>query len=224
MSVHTEILTAATSLGFKPQRDGEPDATYLGRLALAANSLPDSEWSCLTPEAIEWVNASAKRLNSGKQVEACPGFGDALEGMGLAMGGYIDDAGQFNATEVSIVEPGRQLDPHCVIGKAHVSEKVPAENIALDTASKDSAEGLNSRQGDRQEHADGSVSVSPTPSAAFNKTDRIRALVMQHPEWTHAQLKDAMQGEVSGATLNTVRSVTLATIAVAKRLGLWRTA
>lgn len=190
MSIHNEILAAATSLGFKPQRDGEPDATYLGRLALAANSLPDSEWSCLTPEAIEWVNASAKRLNSGKQVEVCPGFGD--------------DSGFATSDDVEEQE---------------VSEKVPAENIALDTGGGDSNSVYLAIDPELM-----GVSGEDHLLGFFNNTDRLRGLVMLHPEWTHADFKKAMGGDVKAATLNTVRSVTLATIAVAKRLGLWRTA
>lgn len=236
MSVHGELLTTLASMGFKPPNPSEPDATYLGRLALAANSLPDSEWACLTPEAIEWVNASAKRLNAGKPVESCPGFGDAsyigeygtlwtpiekdsLEGMGLAPGGYIDEAGKFVITEMSIVEPGTQLDPHCVIGKAHVPKSIPAENIVVDTGSGDSKSAYFPIDPELM-----GVSREDHLLGFFNNTDRLRGLVMLHPDWTHADFKAAMGGDVKGATLNTVRSVTLATIAVAKRLGLWRAA
>lgn len=257
MSVYAELVKTVTPLGFHHDAAEESDTAYLGRLALAASALPDFEWSCLTAEAVEWVNASAKRLNFGKTVDSCPGFNvefavdpddqvlldtlpaprakDSLEGMGLAPGGYIGEDGKLVVTEFSIVDPSQLLDPHCVIGKAHVSSEVPVENIALDTVPEDSGDGYlcgetgaagppkaeGSRQGYEQEHAARSVSVSSTPSAAINKTDRIRSLVMQHPDWTQVQIKEAIGEDSALGTIATVRSVTLATIAVAKRLGKW---
>lgn len=263
MSVYAELVTAVTPLGFHHYVAEESDTAYLGRLALAASALPDFEWSCLTAETVEWVNASAKRLNFGKTVDSCPGFGelsvsstsddvvkvevvpDSLEGMGIAPGGYIDEDGKLVITEFSIVDPSQLLDPHCVIGKAHVSSEVPTENKPLDTVPEDSGDG--DIRGEKD--AAGFVPFLPgeLPKDAlnrlvanvakandemnrvlikaalggFNKTDRIRALVMQRPEWTHEQLKAAVGEDVTRATLNTVRSVTLATIAVAKQLGKW---
>lgn len=210
MSVYAELVTAVTPLGFHHDAAEESDTAYLGRLALAASALPDFEWSCLTAEAVEWVNASAKRLNFGKPVDSCPGYGE--------------DSDSSTSNDVGKEE-----------SSAHVSSEVPVENIALDTVPEDSGDGdlrgetgaagppkaEGSRQGYEQEHAARSVSVSSTPSAAINKTDRIRALVMQHPDWTQVQIKEAIGEDSALGTIATVRSVTLATIAVAKRLGKW---
>lgn len=247
MSVYAELVKTVTPLGFHHDAAEESDTAYLGRLALAASALPDFEWSCLTAEAVEWVNASAKRLNFGKTVDSCPGFNvefavdpddqvlldtlpaprakDSLEDMGLAPGGYIgEDSDSSTSNDVGKGE-----------SRAHVSSEVPVENIALDTVPEDSGDGdlrgetgaagppkaEGSRQGYEQEQAARSVSVSSTPSAAINKTDRIRALVMQHPDWTQVQIKEAIGEDSALGTIATVRSVTLATIAVAKRLGKW---
>jgi putative NADH-flavin reductase len=55
-------------------------------------------------------------------------------------------------------------------------------------------------------------------------TDAVRALVMLHTDWNQAQIMRELesQGRVVGiGTIATVRSMTLATIAVAKGLGKW---
>lgn len=212
MSVYAELITAVTPLGFHHAAQGESDSDFLGRLALAASALPDSEWLCLTAETVEWVNTSAKRLNLGKTVYAPSGFREI---------------------------PSNDVD------EREVPFDTPAETIALDTPASTSSERL---QGvDCPECEDGiahthepktgqlkivdnkpvaapvaqAVEAVPEVVHSLGKTDAIRALVMQHPEWTHEQLKAAVGGDVTRATLNTVRSVTLATIAVAKRLGKW---
>lgn len=215
MSVYAELITAVTPLGFRHAAQGESDSDFLGRLALAASALPDSEWLCLTAESVEWVNASAKRLNLGKTVYAPSGFREI----------------PFDAEE------------------REVPSDTPAEIIALDTPASTSSERL---QGvDCPECEDGTAhthepkvgqlkTVDNQPVAApvaqavdavpevvhsLGKTDAIRALVMQHPDWTGPQLKEALDaaGIVTDGTktIATVRSVTLATITVAKRLGKW---
>lgn len=286
MSVYAELISAVTPLGFRAAMKGESDSDHLGRLALAASAMPDYEWSCLTAEAVEWVNASAKRLNLGKTVGSCSGFKDAqrsyigedgtlwtpvekdsdayaaeqarlealppwlgardsIEGMGIAPGGHIGADGKLVITEFSIVDPAQLRDPHCVIGKRHVSSQVQAENIALDTSNADSSEDdphgeMPAAGYPKAELTSGFLAYKPGESekealvrlaqsgfrapCVLGKTDAIRALVMQHPEWTEEQLKAAGGDDVTRATLKTVRSVTLATIAVAKRLGLWREA
>ena len=55
-------------------------------------------------------------------------------------------------------------------------------------------------------------------------TDAVRALVMQHQDWNQAQIMRELESQgrvVSIGTIATVRSMTLATIAVAKVLGKW---
>jgi hypothetical protein len=55
-------------------------------------------------------------------------------------------------------------------------------------------------------------------------TDAVRALVMQHQDWNQSQIAAELEAHgqpVSLGTIATVRSMTLATIAVAKRLGKW---
>jgi hypothetical protein len=55
-------------------------------------------------------------------------------------------------------------------------------------------------------------------------TDAVRAVVMQHQDWNQSQIAAELEAHgqpVSLGTIATVRSMTLATIAVAKRLGKW---
>jgi hypothetical protein len=55
-------------------------------------------------------------------------------------------------------------------------------------------------------------------------TDAVRALVMQHQDWNQSQIAAELEAHgqpVSLGTIATVRSMTLATIAVAKGLGKW---
>jgi len=55
-------------------------------------------------------------------------------------------------------------------------------------------------------------------------TDAVRAIVMQHQDWNQAQILRELEAQgraVSLGTIATVRSMTLATIAVAKGLGKW---
>jgi hypothetical protein len=55
-------------------------------------------------------------------------------------------------------------------------------------------------------------------------TDAVRAIVMQHQDWNQAQIAAELEAHgqpVSLGTIATVRSMTLATIAVAKGLGKW---
>jgi hypothetical protein len=62
--------------------------------------------------------------------------------------------------------------------------------------------------------------TSPKPTA----TDAVRALVMQHQDWNQSQIAAELEAHgqpVSLGTIATVRSMTLATIAVAKGLGKW---
>ena len=55
-------------------------------------------------------------------------------------------------------------------------------------------------------------------------TDAVRAVVMQHQDWNQSQIAAELEANghtVSLGTIATVRSMTLATIAVAKGLGKW---
>jgi hypothetical protein len=64
----------------------------------------------------------------------------------------------------------------------------------------------------------------PYASAKHTATDAVRAIVMQHQDWNQAQILRELEAQgraVSLGTIATVRSMTLATIAVAKGLGKW---
>lgn len=207
MSIYKEIITAVQPMRFELQRDGEHPELYMGRLVLAASALPDYEWSCLTAEAVTWVNAGAKRLNHHKPVEACEGFGDD------STSGTSDD-----------------------VEKREVPSEVPPQNIALDMPIADSLlpifdgvqpTGKHVKTGlfpyaEGESDADALHRLAETGiTPALNKTDAIRALVIQHPEWTQVQIKEVVGDDSTLKTVATVRSVTLATIAVAKQLGKW---
>jgi len=61
-------------------------------------------------------------------------------------------------------------------------------------------------------------------SPKHTASDAVRALVMQHQDWNQAQILRELEAQgraVSLGTIATVRSMTLATIAVAKGLGKW---
>ena len=61
-------------------------------------------------------------------------------------------------------------------------------------------------------------------SPKHTATDAVRALVMQHQDWNQSQIAAELEAEgqpVSLGTIATVRSMTLATIAVAKGMGKW---
>jgi hypothetical protein len=61
-------------------------------------------------------------------------------------------------------------------------------------------------------------------SPKHTATDAVRALVMLHQDWNQSQIAAELEAHgqpVSLGTIATVRSMTLATITVAKRLGKW---
>jgi hypothetical protein len=61
-------------------------------------------------------------------------------------------------------------------------------------------------------------------SPKHTATDAVRAIVMQHQDWNQSQIAAELEAHgqpVSLGTIATVRSMTLATIAVAKGLGKW---
>lgn len=212
MSVYAELITAVTPLGFRHAAHGESDSDFLGRLALAASALPDSEWLCLTAEAVEWVNASAKRLNLGKTVYAPSGFREIPSNDVEEREVPSDTPTEIIALDTNASTSSERLQgvdcPECENGTAHTHEPKVGQLKIVDN--KPVAAPVAQ-----------AVEAVPEVVHSLGKTDAIRALVMQHPEWTHEQLKAAVGGDVTRATLNTVRSVTLATIAVAKRLGKW---
>lgn len=248
MSVYAELLAAVTTFDFRAQAEDEHESIYLRRLMLAASQLPDREWSCLSAEAVEWVNISAERVNRHLPLESCPGFGDATRS-------YIGEDGTlWTPVNGDTSTFGTSID----VEEQEVSSEVPAENIVLDTHVSDSrdADDLHGEMpAAGYPKADGVVIepvveryesphqgkilgnfisltgnppdpnckiIDVTLDAMFpGKTDRIRALVMQHPDWDFERMKGVVGTEVSNSTLVTVRSVTLATIAVAKRLGKW---
>jgi hypothetical protein len=54
------------------------------------------------------------------------------------------------------------------------------------------------------------------------KTDLIRAVVIEHPDWTHPQIMAHLGPGANPYTVSTIRSVTLKTVEIARGLGKWR--
>jgi hypothetical protein len=54
------------------------------------------------------------------------------------------------------------------------------------------------------------------------RTDLIRACVIEHPDWEHPKIMAYLGPGANPNTVSTVRSITLATMNIAKSLGKWR--
>lgn len=234
MSIYQELVMAAQTVGFTPRTPEESDSAHLMRLVLAVNTVPDRVWATLTAQAVSWCNEAATQLSADKPLERCSGFGsmspppppepergqilDFPESKPIPVPAEVADfgkklnealaAGQTQVVEEFRVAPEILMPPrnaqHATaehVEEVEVPSQVPAENIALDTGSADSAQ-------------------APDLSG-LGKTDLIRAFVIQHPDWSESQIKQEMGDTIKKQTVATVRSVTLATIAVAKRLGKW---
>ena len=192
-TIYSELLAAAGT-EFLPQAEGEPDAHYIRRLVLAVSKASDSDWERLSKDAQDWYNAQAKLVKAHQDPERCPGFG-ILDGHD---GPVSNDSYKGAAAADPIVD-------------AVVDAGWPADAPAQADAALGSVP-----LGDQ----DSPHALSPKHTA----TDAVRALVMQHQDWNQSQIMRELESQgrvVSLGTIATVRSMTLATIAVAKSLGKW---
>lgn len=192
-TIYSELLAAAGT-EFLPQADGEPDGHYLRRLVLAVSKSSDNDWERLSTKAKDWYNAQAKRVKAHQDPEHCPGFG-ILDGHD---GPVSNDSYKGAAAADPIVD-------------AVVDAGWPADA----PAQADAAIGPVPLGDQDSPHA-----LSPKHTA----TDAVRAVVMQHQDWNQSQIAAELEAHgqpVSLGTIATVRSMTLATIAVAKGLGKW---
>jgi hypothetical protein len=192
-TIYSELLAAAGT-AFLPQAEGEPDAHYIRRLVLAVSKASDSDWERLSKDAQDWYNAQAKLVKAHQDPERCPGFG-ILDGHD---GPVSNDSYKGAAAADPIVD-------------AVVDAGWPADAPAQADAALGSVP-----LGDQ----DSPHALSPKHTA----TDAVRALVMQHQDWNQSQIMRELESQgrvVSLGTIATVRSMTLATIAVAKSLGKW---
>ena len=94
-----------------------------------------------------------------------------------------------------------------------------------DVAHQDSPRALSlAEQGAVVEEFESVIKDSWSAIPKHTATDAVRALVMQHQDWNQSQIAAELEAEgqpVSLGTIATVRSMTLATIAVAKGMGKW---
>jgi hypothetical protein len=215
LTIYEELLRAAQTGRFAPQMIGELEHVYLSRLAMAASVVTDEEWNRLSKGAADWCNAAAIRINSGLVMDLkCPGFNeipvtieripDSLRGMGIEPGGYIDGDGKFQITEFSLVD--NPQDPSCRVLEAEAHFPPKHHNTPLDI---EEVASLN----DDEEDA---------PKLPPIKTDLIRACVIEHPDWLHPQIMAYLGAGANPNTVSTVRSITLATMNIARSLGKWR--
>ncbi len=242
-TIYSELLAAAGT-EFLPQAEGEPDGHYLRRLVLAVCSCTDEKWETLSKEAQDWNNAQAKRVKAHQDPEECPGFispiVDAVIDAGWPLNpavvgdcGYPDVSAtpeQGKVTMVTFLDGGTQskdIDPirdpypwkpqaleysdgHVkVVHPEEFGPVVPEQGVSVSVFA-----------GAPSEDQDSPHALSPKHTA----TDAVRALVMLHTDWNQAQIMRELESQgrvVCIGTIATVRSMTLATIAVAKRLGKW---
>jgi hypothetical protein len=242
-TIYSELLAAAGT-EFLPQAEGEPVEHYLRRLVLAVSKASDNDWDRLSKEAQDWYNAQAKRVKAHQDPEHCPGFlnpiVDAVVDAGWPLNpamvgecGYPDVSAtpkQGKVTVVTFLDGGTQSkdinpirDPYpwkpqeleCSNGHVKVVHPeefgpvVPEKGVSVSVFTAAPSEDQDSP------HA-----LNPKHTA----TDAVRALVMLHTDWNQAQIMRELESQgrvVSLGTIATVRSMTLATIAVAKGLGKW---
>jgi hypothetical protein len=240
-TIYSELIEAAGT-EFLPQAEGEPDGHYLRRLVLAVSKASDSDWERLSKEAQDWYNAQAKRVKAQQDPEECPGFDDSLlselsrTGTELKCPDYdiiTKDLVTVNwpivtRSQVEAVKNGTsRLEDQD--GNAIVDAVVDAgwpTGPELPKASSNDVAHQDSQATVVQEF-DTVIKDAFKPYASESKhtaTDAVRACVMLHTDWNQSQIAAELEAQcqhVSIGTIATVRSMTLATIAVAKRLGKW---
>jgi hypothetical protein len=218
-TIYSELLAAAGT-EFLPQAEGEPDGHYLRRLVLAVSKCSDEAWEALSGAAHDWYNAQAVRVKQNQDPEECPGFDGAFAQWEHE---HKDDQVSIKANYVSLVDTPD--DPNCKIVDAVVDAGWPT-GPELPKASSNDVAHQDSQAAVVQEF-DTVIKDAFKPYASETKhtaTDAVRALVMQHQDWNQSQIAAELEAHgqpVSLGTIATVRSMTLATIAVAKGLGKW---
>jgi hypothetical protein len=201
-TIYSELLAAAGT-AFLPQAEGEPDGHYLRRLVLAVSKASDNDWERLSKEAQDWYNAQAIRVKAQQDPEECPGFNPQLI--------IIDEASSIPNIVDAVVDAGWPLNPAMVGECGYGAEEM--DNAAATLA--DATLGPIHLGDHDSPHA-----LTPKHTA----TDAVRALVILHTDWNQAQIMRELESQgrvVSLGTIATVRSTTLATIAVAKGMGKW---
>jgi hypothetical protein len=208
-TIYSELIEAAGA-EFLPQAEGEPDGHYLRRLVLAVSKASDNDWEHLSKEAQDWYNAQAKRVKAHQDPEHCPGFG-ILDGHD----GPVDND-SYKAAEPSepivdaVIDAGWPTGPELPKASSNdVAHQDSQIDAVIDT-------GINAAM-------DCDFLICPELPKR-TATDAVRAIVMQHQDWNQAQIMRELESQgrvVSHGTIATVRSMTLATIAVAKGLGKW---
>jgi hypothetical protein len=205
-TIYSELL-AATGTEFLPQAEGEPDGHYLRRLVLAVSKASDNDWERLSKEAQDWYNVQAKRVKAQQDPEECPGFDDSLLSE-LSRTGIELKCPDYDIITKDLVTVNWPIGPE--LPKASSNDVAHQDSQAIvvqefDTVIKDAFKPY----------------ASETKHTA---TDAVRACVMQHQDWNQSQIAAELEAHgqtVSLGTIATVRSMTLATIAVAKGLGKW---
>lgn len=244
-TIYSELLAAAGT-EFLPQAEGEPDGHYLRRLVLAVSKASDSDWERLSKDAQDWYNAQAKLVKAHQDPEECPGFDDSLlselsrTGTELKCPDYdiiTKDLVTVNwpivtRSQVEAVKNGTsRLEDQD--GNAIVDAVVDAgwptgpelpKASSNDVAHQDSRHALSPAEQSAVVEETESVLKDSWNFTKHTATDAVRTLVMLHPDWIQAQIMRELESQgrvVSIGTIATVRSMTLATIAVAKGLGKW---
>lgn len=204
MTPYEELLAAALTTGLEPQRPGEDDGMYLARLAVAVSAVPDDLWVTLTADATQWCIAAATALNEGQEVPR-PLSGYDNEELAIDPGDQplleaTRPSVNLNGNYVALVD--KPVDPEC--------------RISDDVTWPDKHRVLNTNCEDLE------VDEDTTPKPPPIKTDLIRAVVIEHPDWEHPKIMAYLGASANPNTVSTVRSITLATIGIARSLGKWR--
>lgn len=205
INIYSELFDLV-GVCLEPQPLGEPDGHYLRRLVLAVSKASDNDWERLSKEAQDWYNAQAKRVKAHQDPEECPGFDPQLI--------VIDEASSIPSIVDAVVDAGwpekpspqQIMDSVTTAFDEDLKKPLFHEGPIVDVPPQ------------YVKMVDEMVNSKPTA------TDAVRALVMQHQDWNQSQIAAELEAHgqpVSLGTIATVRSMTLATIAVAKGLGKW---
>jgi hypothetical protein len=95
---------------------------------------------------------------------------------------------------------------------------INGNHVALVDAPPD----LQCRIADDVEEVEPDDEEDTTPKPPPVKTDLIRACVIEHPDWEHPKIMAYLGPGANPNTVSTVRSITLATMNIARSLGKWR--
>ena len=242
-TIYSELLAAAGT-EFLPQAEGEPDGHYLRRLVLAVSKCSDEAWEALSTAAHDWYNAQAIRVKAQQDPEECPGFDGAF-----AQWEHEHKDDQVAFVDASVEQLASAGFDKGILEELEAQRKRVAHLAGLDKSPADpivdavidsgwpTGPELPKASSNDVAHQDSQAAVvqefdtvikdafKPYDSESKRTaTDAVRALVMQHQDWNQSQIAAELEAHgqpVSLGTIATVRSMTLATIAVAKRLGKW---